>query len=1126
MAGRENCFSASRTLRRMLLGTVGGVCLTAVAGGALAQTTEGEVAPQGGLVSWGGVAREPQIVIADPGTPATAQDPEDVTGIGQMIIDQQNGFIGLCTATLINPRTVIFAAHCVNERPAADYGAATGGTPIGFGFSSNNNAAGNSAFGQWLFGGHQTDTAGYMYNANHVAYHPASLEPGANSFLYGDVAMASLDTAAGDIPTWSMLFSQLPAPAITANGTGYHVDLAGYGRNGTGTTGSTGSDYRRRLAENMLGALASLDDFEGFLFGGSSGLPQNLYWIDFDDPRRGTAQASPFDFNAWRDNPLPREGITASGDSGGPLILDETFDRPVVIGVLSGGYTRFFNGQPANGYGTASFFQPLYLYWDWIAANNPYHYVSALAGDGDWTDASHWVTTLDPNYQVIGAGGQLANGVPVDPGEGPGGTDGAFGQACFESGGVSQCQDMATGEFTVEVKPIGTGATNGADVASVESLSGFDLDDGAVAQAGPAAGVGVAALPSATLLNGLPGASNFTPDNSDGDRLNDIPPRYFDVTLSANGTTTLGTAATIDRLTIAGAGAGLDITASGSLYSHIDITQLIGTLNVDGSLETPGDFFMMAGGLSGTGTITAPFFTNMAGVIAPGTPTSIGTLNFDGEVILASGGSLLINLGANGTSDQVAVTGHANVGGLVAFSYAPTAAPAYGDIYTFLTAQGGVSGAFTAAPISAILTPELTYGATSVQVEIAAGLYADVVTDSPIQAAYAQLLDQNRVQYDEFADLYGPLDLGDAASIQANLEALAPRAETLKTALGTAAVNSMARFYRGRLSSISADDFDGSIEVIGRPVDYASAARDSLDGGSISPLGDSGESRIVPGSLPDNMRGYIAAGYLDGRSAPMSTVAGASDDRFDGYFIATGVEAALDRHQVIGAALSTSDLSGETAGLPQSADGQLWQVAIYGRRQSDNGLILDGQLSVGRFDVETQRLAMVGASVFTLRTEDEADVLAGEIGVGYRTVREEVSITPEASLRASRISYGPTVETGGGPALAYQREDSKSLEGRIGLSVAGLSPTFRPWVTAHYVHAFEDQPAAFGANFVGGVGPDVLFALANDDPDWGEIGVGFEAVRDSWRATVGAETTVGRSDLVNRSLRAEVAFRF
>ncbi|HEX8662018.1 MAG TPA: hypothetical protein VF686_09125, partial [Brevundimonas sp.] len=567
---------AARGLKGLLFGSVASLCLAAAAAPALAQS--GAPGPAAsGFLDYSAVERGPQIVIANPNTPTTALDPVNVTGVGQMIVDQQNGFIGTCTGTLINPRTVLFAAHCVNDRAANAYGA--GGTPIGFGFGNNNNAAGASAFGGWL-ADHRTNTARFMYNSNYVAYNPASLEPNANSFLYGDVAIASLDTVARNIPTWSLLFSALPAAGGGAAGTGYHVVLDGYGRNGTGTTGSTGSDYRRRLAENMLGGLASVDDFESFLFGSPGGdLPQNLYWIDFDDPRRGTAQASPFDFNAWRDNALPREGITAAGDSGGPLILDRAFAKPVVIGVLSGGYTRFFNGQPANGFGTASFYQPLYLYWDWIAANNPYHYVSSLAGDANWTDASHWVTNLDPNYQIIGPNGQLVNGVPNDPGAGPRGPDAnGYGQACFQSGGVSDCVDMATGVETIEARPIGTGATSGRAVVSIESLAEGDIDEGAAAgpqiglddgetvgvvreaQAGVAAQAGPSALPAATLLNGLPGATNFTPVNTDGNRLTSTPPRYFDVTLSANGTTTLNTAVTIDRLTMAGVGAGLNIT--------------------------------------------------------------------------------------------------------------------------------------------------------------------------------------------------------------------------------------------------------------------------------------------------------------------------------------------------------------------------------------------------------------------------------------------------------------------------------------------------------------------------------------------------------------------------------------
>ena len=168
----------------------------------------------------------------------------------------------------------------------------------------------------------------------------------------------------------------------------------------------------------------------------------------------------------------------------------------------------------------------------------------------------------------------------------------------------------------------------------------------------------------------------------------------------------------------------------------------------------------------------------------------------------------------------------------------------------------------------------------------------------------------------------------------------------------------------------------------------------------------------------------------------------------------------------------------------------------------------------------------VGPSTFTLQTDDQVDVLAAELGMGYRMVHEQFTVTPGASLRASRTNYGPTVETGGGPALQYTREDVSSVEGRLGFTAGARSPIFRPWASVNYVHAFSDRPTAFGANFVGGVGPDALFALASEDKDWFEVGIGLEAVRDSWRVNVGADSTVERDDIENRSFRASVSFRF
>ena len=725
----------------------------------------------------GAVKADPQVLIADPNTPVTAQDPTNITGVGQMVADIGGGFIGLCTGTLINPRTVIFAAHCVNENAATDYGSPSGGIPIGFGFQQDNLPATRDWFlpgpGQYM-----TNIANAFYNSNYVAYHPGSLEPESAGFLYSDVAVASLDTPASNIPTWALLFSALPDPGeIGAEGTGYHVTIDGYGRNGTGSTGASASvDFRRRIAENIVGSLASLDDFELFLFYGlrtsdgyTEGLPQNLYWIDFDDPKRGTPDASPFDFNAWRDNALPNEGITSSGDSGGPLILDQTFDSPVVIGVLSGGYSRFFNGQPTNGYGTASFYQPLYLYWDWIAANNPYHYVTAKAGDGDWSDPDHWLTMLDPNYKIIDANGNLVNGVPTAPGAGNTDQPG-FGQVCYQAGGLSDCYDVSTGDEIFDVRPIGTSdLSNDRDVVSATALG-----DGTGSTSGSTTTTAAAdeepTLPAATLANGLPGASGFVPDDYDGDRTIGEAPRYFDVTLSAAGTTTLSDRVTVDRLTMSGMGAALDIKAGGSLTSLIDINQLSGMIRVDGTLKTFGDYFLMSGGLQGSGVISTPYFTNVAGVIAPGGVGGIGSLRFYGDVILSSASTLLIDLGANGVSDRINVSattfeeegdgimtaavgdptnGIASLGGQVAFGATAGTKLRAGSSYTFLIAEGGITGSFDSTSptaISAILKPVLSYTANSVKVTIKAGFYRNVIdSTSPVQVAYATLLDQNQI---------------------------------------------------------------------------------------------------------------------------------------------------------------------------------------------------------------------------------------------------------------------------------------------------------------------------------------------------------------------------------------------
>ena len=142
--------------------------------------------------------------------------------------------------------------------------------------------------GNWLGNGFASNPDLAVFDVNRIYYDARSLQrPEAVGFLEADIAVASLSDPAANLPTWSLLFSPLPTPEAIddADGTGYHVNITGYGATGSGSTGSNlGIDWRRKSAENMIGALTSFDSRNTFLFGGPADLPQNLYRLDFDDP--------------------------------------------------------------------------------------------------------------------------------------------------------------------------------------------------------------------------------------------------------------------------------------------------------------------------------------------------------------------------------------------------------------------------------------------------------------------------------------------------------------------------------------------------------------------------------------------------------------------------------------------------------------------------------------------------------------------------------------------------------------------------------------------------------------------------------------------------------------------------
>ncbi len=1025
------------------------------------------------------------VVPNEDKTPADIVDNADeYRGVGMFF--RADGFV--CTGSLINPRTVLFAAHCVNDKPEEQYNV----DDVPAAWSFNVNAL--PGFQNWSANNFASNPDLAVFNVNRIVWNARSTQDAFGlGFIEADIALASLDTPAVGIPTWALLFSTLPAPTTSdpARGTGYHVNIVGYGATGNAVQGAVlGIDWRRRAAENMLGGFFSLDDRDGIIFGsGGPTFPQNLYQIDFDSQDRDFDR----DFNIYRDDALPNEGITAGGDSGAPLILDAAnntlSNEDLVIGVLSGGSRFFGASQPFSSLGTTSFYQPLSLYWQYITENNPYRYVAAKAGNGNWEDGNHWVTQLDPMYRVINAQGQVVNGLPTTPELGRDGTGGEFGAICPVFGNPDAvCTNLATGEF---------GAAPGT-------------------------------LPAPTLANGLPGASGFVPTNIDAVTTSAlrVDPRYYDVTLSQDGITTLSSDVTIDRLTVRGS-AGLTINAAGDLTALIDINQFGGRVNVNGSIASVGDYTLFAGMLEGTGTVTAPFVTSITGVFSPGMMGTIGTLTIDGNLVMSSGAQFNVDLGTGAASDRLAVTGIANVGGVV-----NTSSPVIGRVndnserYTIVTGTGGVTGTFAPRSISAIINQRFIYQPNAVLMEFSTASYTTVIDgDDPVQAGYAQLLDQNRANA-SLESLYG-LDFASVDTIRSTFTGLAPVNEQAVRSLSAQSVNLLQNVNAARLREAEKSRAGGKVAVTGRPLDLAQMSLAPVGqplGGALMAMQDGGETtEMAETSLPENVGVFLSGGYVTASADSLPSFTPQTD--ISGYFIAGGIEFYPGDNTMVGLSGSYNALEADVP-LGQRVDSETYAASLYLRHAFEGGPVIDGQFSMGSMGFDTRRTVQFLGATQTLESSSDDLLVSGALGISYDLKSSIGTVSPGIEGRFASVSLGTVRENGGNLGLAVARETFESKQARFGFDYEKLGKGVAINANAQLVWEFKDGPQPLAANFASGIGPNASFVLDTADHTWGEVGVSATVGNGPLQLTIGADTTIGRDNADAQVFRGTATYRF
>lgn len=1120
------------------------------------------------------VVRDDDVISVD----ANGQNDETVDldnewgGVGQMFYlyeDADGLWLSTCTGSLINPRTVVFAQHCTGGSPDEAFGPTDTPNRMSFAF----NAVGNlAARNEWLF-----DEDGFLRDWTDASqwssipelnlYNVLQVQSVFNAqefFPGGDLSMATFDSPAINLPTYGMLFSPLTGPT--------HAAVGGYGGTGDGTNGPyIGIDYKRRIGENMIDGLFSQADFLAATFvipGLDYGVEgsQLLYHIDFDKPDRIADDCARVDFilgpndlicNTPSDGPnaygplitydftsaistgdhidwypgdaLEHEVGTAGGDSGSALFADEIYSRPLITGVLSGGWT-FTSAN--GGYGDVSYYNPLFLFRDWIVENNPYVYASARNGNRNWSNPSTWVQNMDPNYFYIDRFGRVRNGLPSDAEPGYYADTPKWGTV-FDLDIPGDIEGATSPETALAAS--GSLATNAAAVLEGWGGSGGGSSRGS-SSSGPTASNGGPTGPGSTgfVPNNDFGAFGDWADSSDGTA------RFYDVTLNNIGRTRVDMNVEIDNLTVSGHLTELDIRSAYQFNSLIAVDHARGFVNIDGVLATR-EYMLWGGFLTGRGSITAQTVYNVNGVISAGELTNVGALTINGDYVQTSHGDMVVNVQRHRntiTNDFLLVNGAASLDGDVfVVPVNAQSLPRWNDVYTVLNADA-VVGNFD--DVNLVTVGPSLYGDSIVR---ANGNVDVVVKARPLGGWFGaghrlhslgEAIDVLRWggHYNGFTNLFTLVDTASYATFDNTLFGLTPTNSFQTVPLAVQFSQGFTLDLDTRTAELRAGvrGLSQRSALAGRRIAAAGANSNPTEAARLSSVGG---QAIDPNarlgffiSGHGNLTAIGDEGFEDDRYNPSSLSAFSTADmtvgmdyRVDDGF-ALGIASTMSRY------LASDERTGST---PMNHTG--YGVLAYATWWDGNWNV-DSYVGVAHHDYDMARLP--GMSIAN-EAESEAGATQSMAGVraGYTFEPiEGLTLGPAVALSYVNLQLDGYTEYGGGEFaldVAARSLDSVTVETALQFAYrpefSGRSP-LSAYGRVGLVTELADGVDRVNAYFL--AAPEAAFSIDNElDHEWvaSSAGLSYQFSEDL-SAHIEASSDTGRGVLSNTSVQAGFNWRF
>ncbi|HEY6916409.1 MAG TPA: autotransporter domain-containing protein, partial [Allosphingosinicella sp.] len=437
---------------------------------------------------------------------------------------------------------------------------------------------------------------------------------------------------------------------------------------------------------------------------------------------------------------------------------------------------------------------------------------------------------------------------------------------------------------------------------------------------------------------------------------------------------------------------------------------------------------------------------NVLGTLSPG--ASPGTMTVNGDVTMAAGSHLLIELTPAAGTDLLDVNGTLNIANGAAIDITGALDNLPGAVLDIVTADA-ITGRFTTVNKSSTVFGFVVQNGNRIQIRSEFQAGDDLPTNVAASVAYANQVLREGYGVQAFTGALNVLTAADGTINQRAFAQLTP--EAYGSALQAGVENALQLADAVRVLKMSAP------------------ARDGLYGFAQS---------------------LIGGGDIDGQA---NTGASRADLKSSGFFGGIGYGMGEGRMQV-GAFLGKTGTDQDLSALHARTESDGWTAGVYADAAFD-GLGVHGLIAYSDADADTTRNLMVSAT--PAKGDYSLKSWLVDVGADYRLDMGGMAVTPNVGVTYVNAKRSDVVEDGAGDfALAVEGDSEDAWFADAAVTVSGTfgieGMAFHPYAGLGVRQMLSDSNILVTGTFNGAPGAPIVVNGGERDETAFRVGVGFD----------------------------------